>query len=87
MLSSWWKKAVLAVLCIAITAVSPGAAPVGAFSVDLTNLYYYDYSGTPVGSPRTVNYNFSAGTINNNVITIPNSFITKPPPDAGLTYT
>jgi hypothetical protein len=55
----------------------------GAFSVDVKNIYYSD----PFG-PRTVNnYNFSAGNLSANTISIPDTFVTKASPEAGLTYT
>jgi hypothetical protein len=55
--------------------------PAGAFSVDVKNLYYSD------SSPRAINnYNFSAGSVVNNNIQIPDSFVTKYGTDAAFMF-
>ena len=57
----------------------------GAFSVDVKNFSYQDYTASP--GPRVINnYNFSGGTIANNIITIPEAFVIKPESEAGLAY-
>ena len=61
------------------------AAHVWAFSVDIKKLYYAD-NMDPSTLRRVVDYNFSSGTLTTETITIPDSFVTKPPIDADLSY-
>ena len=69
----------LAIAVVTLTALLIGGAVTvaEAFSVDVKNFYYSDYTASP--GPRVVNnYNFSSGMINGKVITIPDNFVIKP---------
>lgn len=63
-----------------------GAGDGWAFSVDVKHLAYTDKID-PSTQNRVLSYDFSAGTQSSNTIGIPDSFVTKPASDAGLTYT
>jgi|GEM_PF-3272608 len=72
-------------LLVGVLLAAGWAGPAGAFSVDVKNFHYQDYTAAP--GPRVINnYNFSGGTVADNVITIPEAFVIKPGTEAGLAY-
>ncbi|MBN1382122.1 MAG: PD40 domain-containing protein [Deltaproteobacteria bacterium] len=74
-------------MILLIFLIHPAAVgSVFAFSVDVSRIYYADPAGT-AGNTRQVDYDFTSGTISSNVISIPDTAVTKPPIDEELTYT
>jgi len=80
------RKTTLTALLLLAAIFLGGAGHLWAFSVDVTRLYYADPSGTPPNN-HEVDYDFSTGTVTDNTISIPDTFVHKPAIDANLTYT
>jgi hypothetical protein len=56
------------------------ASPLQAFQVDVSHVYYTD------PAVRVIDYDFSTGTLADNLISIPGAFVQKPSAESGLTY-
>jgi hypothetical protein len=81
MFRKFFGKLFMPAVLIAVLVAPPWAASAGAFSVDVKNFYFSDYTDSP--GPRVINnYNFSSGEILDNAVVIPAGFVIRPAAEA-----
>lgn len=77
MFRKWFRNLCWPVVLAAVLLVTSGAGSAGAFSVDVKNFYFSDYTDSP--GPRVINnYNFSSGEVLDNAVVIPAGFVIRP---------